>query len=344
MTTVLIHPSRGANDGRENLKRTLDVKIPFAEEPYSSALTTRQRAELEARHPDGLAHFWGTYEHNAAKINRVREGDVVLFTGQNEVWAIGVVGYRFENASLAAAMWMNHPDKGTYRHIYAVTQLERLSVPYAVVNRALGLKETNHFQSMAVYDDGRGQAVIDVLHLEVPAPHGQDYAAKDQALAHVLEGDKRSTSPFLAIEQVHTTSTSFTVTSGERMVLRGEGTLVQAYAATLPSEAAVGRQRTPAGMPDLCVDHGSHTELIEAKSSADRPYVRQALAQLLHYGPELEPTPALAGALFPERPAQPDIAYLHRYGVDCIYRAGTVRYVRLPASKKARARLLDQWN
>jgi hypothetical protein len=344
MTTVLIHPSRGAKDGRENLKRTLDVKVPFRKEPYASALTTRQHAELEARHPDGLAHFWGTYEHNAAKIGRVHEGDVVLFTGQNEVWAIGVVGYRFENASLAAAMWTNHPDKGTYRHIYAVTQLERLSVPYAVVNRALGLKETNHFQSMAVYDEERAQAVIDVLHLEVPAAHGEDYAAKDQALAKVLEGDKKSTSPFLAIEKVHATSTSYTVSPGERVVLRGEGTLVQAYAATLPSEVAVGRQPTPAGMPDLCVDHGSHTELIEAKSSADRAYVRQALAQILHYGPELEPTPALAGALFPARPAQPDIAYLHRYGIDCIYRAGADRYVRLPASKKARARLLDQWN
>jgi hypothetical protein len=148
----------------------------------------------------------------------------------------------------------------------------------------------------------------------------------------------------LAIEKVHATSTSYTVSPGERVVLRGEGTLVQAYAATLPSEVAVGRQPTPAGMPDLCVDHGSHTELIEAKSSADRAYVRQALAQILHYGPELEPTPALAGALFPARPAQPDIAYLHRYGIDCIYRAGADRYVRLPASKKARARLLDQWN
>ncbi len=141
----------------------------------------------------------------------MHEGDVVLFTGQNEVWAIGVVGYRFENASLAAAMWTTHPDKGTYRHIYAVTQFERLSVPYAVVNRALGLKETNHFQSMAVYDAERAQAVIDVLHLDLPAPHGKDYAAKDLALALALEGDKKSTSPFLAIEQVYTTSTSYQV-------------------------------------------------------------------------------------------------------------------------------------
>lgn len=340
MTTVLIHPSRGAKDGRENLKRSLDQKVDFRSEPFASVLTARQRAELDSRYPGGNAYFWGTYQHNTTKIARVHEGDVVLFTGQNEIWAIGVVGLRFENPSFASSLWLSHPDKGTYRHVYAVTQLERVSVPYAVVNRALGLKESNHFQAMAVYEGDRAQAVIDVLHLDTP---GADYAAQDRALETTLAGDRKAANPLLAIEHVHTTSTRYQVPASERVVLRGEGTLVRAFAATLPESAAVGRRLTPAGMPDLCVDYGTHEELIEAKSSADRAYVRQALAQILHYGPALDRTPDVAAALFPTRPAEDDVAFLHRYGIDCLFRSSAGRYVRLRASDAARSRLVESW-
>lgn len=340
MTTVLIHPSRGAKDGRENLKRSLDQKVDFRSEPFASVLRAHERAELDARHPDGSAYFWGTHQHNTTKIGRVHEGDVVLFTGQNEIWAIGVVGHLFENPSFARSLWLSHPDNGTYRRVYAVTQLERVSVPYAVVKRTLGLKASNHFQAMAVYDGVQAQAVIDVLHLDIS---DADYAVQDRALETALAGDEKSANPFLAIEQVHTTSTRCQVSAGERVVLRGEGTLVRAFAATLPDSAEVGRRLTPAGMPDLCVDYGTHEELIEAKSSADRASVRQALAQLLHYGPALDRAPDVAAALFPTRPAPDDVAFLHRYGIDCLFRSGAGRYVRLRASDAARARLVEFW-
>lgn len=343
MTTILVHPSRGAKDGRENLKRSLDVKVDFRSGALGASLTGVQRAELDARIPEGRSHFWGTYQHNASKIARVREGDVVLFTGLNEVWAIGVVGYCFDSTAFAEELWNSHPDKGTYRHIYAVTHLERVNIPYAVVNRALGLMESNHFQQMSVYTDSQARAVVDVLHLALPDAHGKDYATQDTELVRTLEADTKSDSPMLAIEQVHTTSTTYQVVGGERLVLRGEGTLVQAFAASLPKEAIVGRRATAAGMTDLCIEYPEHSELVEAKSSADRSYVRQALAQVLHYGPSLTPIPEIASALFPTRPSSEDVDYLHRYGVDCIYRADVNKYVRLVAPAPSRQRLLDSW-
>jgi hypothetical protein len=88
-----------------------------------------------------------------------------------------------------------------------------------------------------------------------------------------------------------------------------------------------------------CAASGEHSELIEAKSLSDHTYVRQALAQLLDYGPALPEVPTAAAALFPGRPSKRGIELLHRYGIDCIYRTGPRSFRREPAPQAARDRL-----
>src|SRR5687767_3263005 len=112
MTTVLIHPSRGNKDGRVNLRISLEKEVDFSAPPISSTLTPGQRAELLERHPTGRARFWGTYDSNRSKIMRVREGDLVIFTGEGAGWAVGVVGYRFENPLFSETLWKETEGKG----------------------------------------------------------------------------------------------------------------------------------------------------------------------------------------------------------------------------------------
>ena len=113
----------------------------------------------------------GTYEHNRKKIARVHEGDAVIFTGEGSGWAVGVVGYRFENADFAQQIWQE--TKGAAPTTYLSDPSLRFSQPdisYAAINEPLGLKPNNHFQAMAVYDkDGKGDAVVDALYLNVGA-------------------------------------------------------------------------------------------------------------------------------------------------------------------------------
>lgn len=91
---------------------------------------------------------------------------------------------------------------------------------------------------------------------------------------------------FAPLEAVHTTTTSASIKPSERLIRRGEQSLVRAYAASLGARTSVRRTFTAAGVTDLWVDGPAGTEqLIEAKSSSDHPYVRQALARLLDYAP-----------------------------------------------------------
>lgn len=59
---------------------------------------------------------------------------------------------------------------GTYRHNLKkysrlTAAFELVSIDYAVVNAALGLKPNNHFQAMASYEGARAEAVIESLGL-----------------------------------------------------------------------------------------------------------------------------------------------------------------------------------
>lgn len=341
MTNVLVHPSRGAKDGRENLKRSLAQPVDIHSPAFDAVLSVQEKAELLRRHPDGKVRFWGTYDRNRGKIERVHEGDAVLFTGQGGVWAVGAVGFRFENDAFARALWLTHPEKGAYQHVYSLTRFEEVQIPYSVVNGALGLKPKNHFQAMAVYAGNKAELVIETLRIELPTPTAETYINLDERLAAELDADPQVA--LLAIEQPTAHEVVVTTAASERIVLRGENALVQAYAATLPETVEFGRTRTAAGVTDLQVISTAGQELIEAKSGVDARCVRQVLAQLLHYATSADPAPDVVSGLFPERPSDRLTALLHTYGIDVIFRTGVGAFTREPASAGQRERLRGFW-
>ena len=340
MVTVLIHPSRGNADGRVNLKRSLEKTVRFTDPEVASLLSQDQMNELLLRHPSGEARFWGTYEHNRSKILRVFEGDAVIFTGEGQAWAAGVVGYRFENEAFAQKVWQETEGKGTYRHIYSLANFETVDIPYPAINEPLGLRPGNHFQGMVVYDrDGKGDVLADALHLEL----GGDYLLADARLASALDTEVPVNSALRPIEPAFEGIIKLRPRSAGGVMRRGESMLVAAYAATLPDGITHGRHQLAAGVTDLWIDWGDQQELVEAKSVCDHEHVRHAMAQLLDYAPAMDNMPTIVTALFPSRPPIRSVSLLHRYGVDCLYRIGAGSYRREGATQLARTALIAMW-
>lgn len=268
----------------------------------------------------------------------------MIFTGQGRAWALGTVGYRFDNDQFASALWQETQDKGTYRHIYSLASFEEVDVPYAAINEPLGLLPTNHFQTMTVYDrHGKAEAVAEALHLRLTAPPGASYDDLDRALASELASEAHGLTWLAPIEAVHSASTSYVTSARGVIVHRGEALLVAAYAATLDAGIPRGRHFLSVGVTDLWIEHPDGPELVEAKSVASRDYVRQALAQLLYYATATPQTPRVLTALFPERPTPPLVSLLHNYGIDCVYRIAAHGYDRLQAPAEARERLASLW-
>jgi hypothetical protein len=338
VTQVVIQPSYGSPASRRRWRDTLGEPVPFGEPGYLQLLTEEQQARLLAMHPAGRARFWGATSTHDKNMDRLATGDVVLFTGLRHVRAVGEVGYSFRNQAFADRLWVPDPASGGWSNVYSLLTFAHVSIPYDEVWRLPGFNEGDNFVGLRFLDDQKGQDVLDGLRIDTRTSAEQE-ALDEQAVVDAL----RAKTQIIESEAVRISETSYERRPGTTIVHRAEALLVAEYEATLTS-LSVKRTRTPAGVTDLYVTGPDGVEVIEAKSGSDRRFVRQALGQLLDYAPHSPAPASRLGALFPVRPEEADIALLHRYGIDCIYRTEPNVFARREAPAEARTHMQKLWH
>ncbi|MFC0112900.1 hypothetical protein [Kibdelosporangium aridum] len=337
MAKVVIQPSYGTPEARGNWKKTLDEDIDFRAGTRAAALTPPQIAALDACHPSGRARFWGTQPHLDTKMSTVNSGDIVLFTGGKVVRAVGEIGVIFRNETFADTLWSPSVDKGSYHNVYSLLDLRRTWIPYEEIWELPGFNVNDNFMGLRVLDDEKSATVIEGLGIE-------SVTAQRAAIDHERQLSAALThrSQVVPPEAVHTTTTTYERAAGTLTVNRAEALLLQAFRKTLAEDLEVGRVRMPVGVSDLHIAGPGEVEIVEAKSDSSRDYVRAALGQLLHYV-LYSPQPATRlTALFPGKPAEIDIALLHRYGIDCVY-AGESTFDRIEAPAESRHNMRQVW-
>lgn len=345
MTAVLIHATGVIQpQGRRNWQHTIERPVDFRTGRVASSLSGAELAELLAVHPDGTAPFWGTHRYYTKVMAQVSPGDVVFFTGKGHVLAVARLGVLLDNPGTADALWTPHPKHGSYRHVYSLAPLRFTEMPYPEFRARGGFGVADDFRGLRLIADARVDRLLSEFAPEIPPPSvssstdDDDYDAVDEAVAIDLRWRHE-----LDIE-VHATATAHVPPRGASEMRRGESALVQDYVRSLAGEARVCRYATAVGVTDVDVHLGDRHELIEAKSSAARPHLRQALAQLLDYAPALgEPRPDTLSVLVPRRPDDSGIALLHGYGVDCVHRRPDGTYARLAAPPGKVQGLRDLW-
>ena len=338
MTQVVIQPSYGRPASRRRWSDTLGKPVAFGEPGFLRLLTEEQYARLLTMHPTGQARFWGATSTHDKNMGRLATGDVVLFTGLSHIQAVGEVGYSFRNKPFADRLWAPDPDSGGWSNVYSLLTFELVSIPYEEVWRLPGFNEGDNFVGLRFLDEQKGKDVLDGLRIETRTSTEQD-ARDEQAVIDTLSAETQ----IIDSEAVHTSEASYERTPGTTIVHRAEALLVAEYEETL-TNLSVKRIRTPAGVTDLYVTGPNGAEVIEAKSGSDRRFVRQALGQLLDYAPHSPAPASRLAALFPGRPAEPDIALLHRYGIDCIYRTEPNVFARREAPAETRTHMQKLWH
>lgn len=340
---VLVHPtgvSPANAEAREHWQATIETPVDFRSGAVAAALTDDDRRALERAHPDGRARFWGTYGRHGSIVRRLAPGDVVVLTGTGHVTGVGRAAFTTQNASLGDALWRNRPREGSYLHVYSLEPFAHAAAPLA------GLRDAGvaWFQTPSYIDDHRAAAII-ANYPDLIAPL-LDYEPASEALLRAVQeyedADDKVAADLSWVREIAIevdTAGDATVSSRPATTLhRGENLLVHDYVSRLPRAARARRLLTAVGITDLDVWIGGRHELVEAKSSAARHHVRQALAQLLDYAAATASDPPdVLTALFPHRPDDSAVALLHRYGVDCVFRGRDGAYVRLPAPQEASA-------
>ncbi|MGV9689788.1 hypothetical protein ACWDUX_11805 [Streptomyces sp. NPDC003444] len=338
MPLVAIQPSYGNATARRHWDDTIEQEVDFERSPRRDVLTDAQYKELKRLHPSGRALFWGATSAQDKNMSRLSTGDVVLFTGQKLVRGIGEVGVTFRNADYADTMWSRDPAKGSWLNVYSLIDFRPMDIPYEEIWDLPSFNAGDNFMGLRVLEGEKADEILHGLGIgTVTEAHRK--AERDAEVARAIASGTK----IVPVEQVHTTSTAYLQKERRIEVRRAESLLVAEYRATL-REGQVDRLRTSAGrQTDLHVVSDEGTEVIEAKSGNDHSYVRLALGQLLDYAPH-SPEPAdRLSALFPLRPADHDVALLHRYGIDCLYRVGPHEFERLEAPSEAREYMRAVW-
>jgi hypothetical protein len=333
---VLVSPSYGSPETRRHWADTVDREIPFAELPYAATLLPEERQALLALHPEGRARFWGARPRHDRKMADVRTGDIVLFTGQNRVRAVGEVGAMFRNRAFADLLWPPQPGESGWHTVYSLLDLVPSDITYAQLNAALEYRPRHNFPGQMVVRGAKAQSVLDECLI---TPGSRLEAAVDDSRV-------REAVRIAATEERRTHAAVYERTRGLVVAERRESELVAEFRRHLIAQGRTpARFYCPAGVSDIYVaDEAEDAELIEAKSKSTHHHVRQALGQLLDYA-RYSPRPLrrLSG-LFPVLPSHDDIGLLHRYGIDVLHRDGPGSFRRLPADEATRNLMRRLWS
>ncbi|MFE1322497.1 hypothetical protein [Kitasatospora phosalacinea] len=347
MTVVAIQPAYGNQTARSHWRITLDQEVPFTESPHLGPLTPAQLDNLVAAHPTGRARFWGSTKVHDRGMDRLHPGDVVLFTGDSMVRGVGEIGVMFRNAAFADTMWTQDPAHGSWRNVYSLAAFQPTEIPYKEIWALPSFNTNDVFRRLRILEGDRAEEILQGLGIETPSQQQQLSAMESAVAAALASGTpvEPAGTRVVPVEGMHTPVATYERSSGPVHVHRAEALLVTEYVSSLHNpELDIQRLRTPAGITDLHLTGPDGTEIVEAKRGSAHRFVREALAQLLDYAPHSpQPADRLSG-LFPSRPVDHDIALLHRYGIDCVFRTTAGHFERSAAPADTRDHMRKAWH
>lgn len=142
MPLVIVQPARNAESAKNYAKT---VEQPISLDMTGKHLDAQDQADLVRLHPSGGVPVWGTTAGERGQMesrwNRISAGDVVLFTGRNEVFKVATVTHRFRSASLADELWEKKITannlKASWEFMYSFSQPVDVSISYDQVKQAL---------------------------------------------------------------------------------------------------------------------------------------------------------------------------------------------------------------
>ena len=329
MPKVVIQPSYGNPAAKRHWKDTLDNEVPFTVGRLAEVLSGDQARLLGALHPSGRARFWGSTANHDKDIQQLVTGDVMLFTGENHVRAVGELGVIFQNAAFGDWLWSPHPKNGSYNNIYSLRGFEPVRIPYTEIWALPGFNEGDNFMGLRLLKHCKGDTILAGLRVSTLTAALQEDAAEQELIAKLARTGK-----IVPSEGFTKTETSYEQPARTMHVNRAESLLMRAYRASLPDDHGIAL-RVPTGLTDYYAESTDGSEIIEAKSNAGHVYVRQALSQLLDYrrfSPSPDKPVTRLAALFPGRPDDRGVRLLHDYGIDCIYLDDDGSFPRLEAA------------
>lgn len=126
-------------------------------------------AQLRERCVAGDVRVFGRQERDRSKWEAFDAGDVVFFTGGKRIHTLGTVALRTYNRALGLKLWPEEEFDGVWDHLFMVTGLRPVSIPYARFNEVVGYDPKYVPQGFRVLDVDRSTRALAGLQVRSEA-------------------------------------------------------------------------------------------------------------------------------------------------------------------------------
>jgi hypothetical protein len=166
MTKIVLQPAGGIVASK-HFEKT--VRRPVALVDIKSFFDEQQWAELRDNVPTDRMSVWGVTNGqrniNRNKWKRIEKGDVVLFSGNNIIYASAVIVYIFHNRELANHLWGTDAEGQTWENMYFLDEIEWHTIPYAEFNRVAGYAPNYPIYNFNVLPEEKSSNILNTFNL-----------------------------------------------------------------------------------------------------------------------------------------------------------------------------------
>lgn len=189
MTQVIVQPAGNAG-GREHYEDTIATPVDPAR--IAPHLDPSNRQRFQERFGTRPVAVWGVTTGgngtNAAKWQKIQEGDIALFLQKGRAVAKGTVAFKVRSAKLAKSLWGVDDNGDTWEWIYFLDPVQQVDIPYDQLNRAAGYEAANRFQGFNVVASDRSAGILQLLR-EDPVPSENYFILAQKRQASTYEED-----------------------------------------------------------------------------------------------------------------------------------------------------------
>ena len=122
MSNIILQPSSN-KDAREHYVDT--IQNPVSLKSIENFLDAKTKNQLNDIYPSGDCLIWGVTPggNNITKWNKIKVGDVTLFSKLGSIYASGVTTFKLHNKALAAHLWNFNKKGQTWEYIYFLDEI-----------------------------------------------------------------------------------------------------------------------------------------------------------------------------------------------------------------------------
>ena len=126
---------------------------------------------------------WGATATHTRMMSALSQGDIVLFTGEKKLKAIGEVGFLFQNATFADALWRHDDKEDGYAFIYSVTGIRHLDRDIGDLLSLPGFNPKDPLTGQRFVRDDQVEPIIEAFEIQYCEGDGEVEVVEAKSLA-----------------------------------------------------------------------------------------------------------------------------------------------------------------